>query len=149
MIITEVTQIQTKKVLHTVETQQGQIPFTLGLQESSFLGESSLCFIPFSSLLCFYSLQGPLFKRSDLFLSMKLFKRDIQLNFEERQDVCCLELKKEQRLIIKVFSEYIHLGGGKEVKLTSKLQQIKIVSKFRKFYGKPQSDVTDKFSDSG
>ena len=86
-----------------------------------FLENLSLCFIPFSSLLCFYSLQGPLFKRSDLFLSMKLFKRDIQLNFEERQDVCCLELKKEQRLIIKVFSEYIHLGGGKEVKLTSKL----------------------------
>ena len=46
-----------------------------------FLENLSICFISFSNLLCFYSLQGPLFKRFDLFLSMKLFKKDIQLKF--------------------------------------------------------------------
>lgn len=67
-----------------------------------------------------FSPRASFLKGLTLFLSMKLFKKDIQLNFEERQEACCLELKKEQRLIINVFSEYIHLGGGKEVKLTSK-----------------------------
>lgn len=41
---------------------------------------------------------------------MKLFSKDLLPNFEVSKDICLCKQKNEQRLIIKVFSEYI-FGG--------------------------------------